>query len=149
MTTASTTTSARPCRGRRDEVGSMAPILPFIFLIIFAVGGMVIDGGYALAADRKAMGEAEQAARVGADALDEGALRDGITVVNNRRARLAAQAYLAEVGSTGTVEISGGVVTVTVMRDQDTTLLGAFGLDSIHVTATASATSINEDGLTP
>ena len=53
---------------------------------LLAIAGLVIDGGYALGAKREAMNNAEQAARAGADALNQGALRDGQTMVDPGRA---------------------------------------------------------------
>ena len=71
-----------------------------MFVVLFtvallAVAGLVIDGGYALGAKREAMNSAEQAARAGADALDQGSLRDGDTRVDPGRAVAAAQALPA------------------------------------------------------
>ncbi|MCB0905710.1 MAG: hypothetical protein KDB63_01165 [Nocardioidaceae bacterium] len=114
-------------------------------MALLAVAGLVIDGGYALGAKRAAMNDAEQAARVGADALNEGALRDGQTMVDPGRAVTAAQAYLNSVGADGTVSVSGGEVTVTVTGQQDTKLLSAVGVNQIPVKATATALSIDQD----
>lgn len=121
-----------------------------LFVVLFAtamlaVAGLVIDGGYALGAKREALNEAEQAARVGADALDEDALRSGDTRVNIGQAIAAAQAYLNQVGAEGSVSVAGGEVTVTVTGSQDTTILSAVGVTSLPVRATATALSIDED----
>lgn len=141
--------SERGVRRRLGERGSVTVAMPFIAIMVFVSAGLVIDGGYTLAAKRRAMGHAEQAARVGSDALDQGALRDGRTVVNPGKARAAAQSYLDSVGASGSVSVAGGTVTVTVTDTQDMTLLTVAGMSSLTVTATGSATSINEDGLTP
>ena len=130
---------------RRDERGAATIFVVLFTVALLAVAGLVIDGGYALGAKREAMNNAEQAARAGADALDQGALRDGQTMVDPARAVNAAQAYLNLVGAQGTVDIAGGEVTVTVTGRQDTMLLSAVGVGSIGVKATATALSIDED----
>lgn len=120
------------------------------FIVLFtvtllAVAGLVIDGGYALGAKREAMNEAEQAARAGADALNQGALRDGTIQVDPGKAVTAAQNYLNSIGATGTVHVKGGEVTVTVSTQQKTAILSAVGVDSIPVKASATALSIDQD----
>lgn len=140
----STTRRPRPSR-RRDERGASTVFVVLFTVALLAVAGLVIDGGYALGAKRAAMNDAEQAARVGADALNEGALRDGQTMVDLGRAVTAAQAYLNSVGAHGTVSVNGGEVTVTVTGQQDTKLLSAVGVSQIPVKATATALSIDQD----
>ncbi|WP_207568275.1 TadE/TadG family type IV pilus assembly protein [Nocardioides sp. PD653-B2] len=133
-------------KGARDERGDAVIAYAIIFsLVFFATAGLVIDGGYALGAKREAMNDAEQAARVGADALNTGALRDGQTVVDSGRAVTAAQAYLNSVGANGTVSVHGGQVTVTVTGHQDTTLLKVVMINAIPIKATATALSIDQD----
>lgn len=120
------------------------------FLVLFAiamlsVAGLVIDGGYALAAKREATNDAEQSARVGADALSAAGLRSGQTDVDPRLAVAAAQHYLDTVGARGTVAVDGARVTVTVRMTQDTLILSAVGVNGIDVEASATAASIDED----
>ena len=142
-----TTTRRRLTRrpGHRYERGAATIFVVLFTLALLAVAGLVIDGGYALGAKREAMNTAEQAARAGADALNQGALRDGQTTVDPGRAVNAAQSYLSQVGARGTVGIAGGEVTVTVTSRQDTKLLSAVGVGSIPVRATATAVSIDAD----
>ena len=131
---------------RRDDQGASSLIVVLFTVALLAVAGVVIDGGYALGAKREAMNSAEQAARAGADALNQGSLRDGDTKVDPGRAVAAAQSYLHSVGAQGTVSVSGAEVSVTVTSHQDTKILTAVGVGSIPVKATATATSIDEDG---
>jgi len=130
---------------QRDERGASSLIVVLFAVALLAVAGLVIDGGYALGAKREAMNSAEQAARAGADALNQGSLRDGETRVDPGRAVAAAQSYLHSVGAQGTVTVNGGEVSVTVTAHQDTKILTAVGVGSIPVKATANATSIDED----
>jgi Flp pilus assembly protein TadG len=129
----------------RDEFGVSTLFVVLFATAMLAVAGLVIDGGYVLGAKRAAMNQAEQAARIGADALDEAALRSGDTRVNAAQANAAAQAYLNHVGARGSVRVNGGEVTVTVTDRQDTTILSAVGVTSLPVRATATAVSIDED----
>ncbi len=136
------------CRGtRRDERGVASIWVVLLATALLAVAGLVIDGGYALGAKREAMNQAEQAARVGADALDEASLRSGGSTVrvDPARAVAAAQGYLQHLGATGTVIINGGQVSVSVSATYETTILSAVGVTSLPVSATATAVSINED----
>jgi Flp pilus assembly protein TadG len=130
----------------RDERGAITVFVVVIFIALIAMAGLVIDGGSALAAKRRAMTTAEQAARVGADALDPASLRSGQPVVARHRAISAAQAYLDRVGAAGRVDVDGGIVTVTVSAAYDTALLSVIGVNRMRVTSAASAVSITEDG---
>ncbi len=130
-----------------DERGIASVWMVLLATALLAVAGLVIDGGYALGAKRQAMNQAEQAARAGADALDEGSLRSGGSSirVDPGRAIAAAQAYLRQVDARGTVSVDGDGVSVTVTARQDTTILSAVGVGSLPVEATATALSIDED----
>lgn len=130
---------------RRDEQGAVTPFVVILTIALLVVAGLVIDGGYALAAKREALNEAEQAARVGADALDTGALRSGQTIVDQGLAIAAATNYLSSVGASGTVNVAGGEVTVTVTTHQNTAILSVVGITSIPVSATASSESIDQN----
>ncbi len=139
-------TRTRLLGGRaRDERGGVTVFVVFLAVALLAVSGLVIDGGYALATKRKAMNHAEQAARVASDKLSQAALRNGSPAVNAAAAHAAAQGYLARVGTRGSVDISGGHVTVTVRDDYDPAVLSIVGVNRIHVSARASAESIDED----
>lgn len=128
---------------RRDEQGISTLFVVLFAVAMLAVAGLVIDGGYALGAKREAMNVAEQAARAGADALDQAALRSGETRVDGGKAVGAAQAYLSQVGATGSVTINGGEVTVTVTDEQQTAILSAVGISTLPIKATATAESID------
>jgi Flp pilus assembly protein TadG len=130
-----------------DDRGAAAIFLILMTVALLIAAGLVIDGGYALAERRQLTNQAEQAARVGADALDQASLRDGGTPrVDPAAARTAATAYLTRVGATGaTVTIDGAVVEVQISGHTDTTILSIVGIGTIPVTGTAAARSIDED----
>lgn len=128
-----------------DQRGVSALVVVLLTTALFSVAGLVIDGGYALSARREAMTQAQQAARVGADALAVGALRDGTVRVDPERAAAAARSYLRSVDADGTVSVNGGEVSVTVTSTSDTVMLSAVGVPSLPVEVTATAESIDED----
>lgn len=130
---------------RLRERGSAALMVVLLSVAMLTVAGLVIDAGYALGAKRQAMNEAEQAARIGADALDRASLRSGQIHVRPGRAIAEAQAYLGAIGATGSVTVNGGEVTVRVTAKQKTAILSAAGVTNIPVSATATALSIDAD----
>lgn len=133
---------------RRDEAGAALTG----WLLITAVAGLIlmglaIDGGYVLAAKRDAARTAEQAARVASDQLSTDSLRTGGSEVNVAAATQAAQQYLAGVGSAGTVSVNADEVTVIVTKNQQTAVLSVIGWNSIRVSGTATAESIEGSGV--
>ncbi|MEC3974934.1 pilus assembly protein TadG-related protein [Amycolatopsis sp. H20-H5] len=107
---------------------------------ILALAGLTLDGGLALAAKVKANGEAEAAARAGAQAIDLTAYRNNGTVALVPAMAVAdAHSYLATVGASGTVTVSGDTVTVTITASQTTQLLGMVGISSLTVHGAGSA----------
>ncbi|MFT7837734.1 hypothetical protein Q5530_16490 [Saccharothrix sp. BKS2] len=107
---------------------------------VLALAGLTLDGGLALAAAVRATGQAEAAARAGAQAVDLTAYRGSGTLrVMPDQAVTAARAHLAAEGVTGTVTVSGDTVTVTVTASQPTQLLGLVGIGSLRVHGQGSA----------
>lgn len=131
----------------RDEHGAAAVFVMLMTVALLMGGGLVIDGGYALAERRQLSNQAEQAARIGADVLDQASLRDGGTpVVDPGRARQAAVRYLADIGTTGaTVSVTGNSVRVSIAGHADTAILSIVGVTRLPVQASASAESIDAD----
>jgi hypothetical protein len=105
--------------------------------------GLVLDGGLALAARERALGQAQEAARAGAQAINLAIYRqNGDLVLNPGQAEADADAYLAGIGATGTAAATGGRVTVTVTIVQPMQILDAAGLHAVTVHATASAVPV-------
>jgi hypothetical protein len=132
-------TQARRLHGDR---GTVTAFVATFTLALLVVGGLVIDGGYTLATRRRAFNEANAAARVGAQAIDESALRSGGTVrLQPERARALAIDYLDAAGLTGTVDVVGDTITVHITTTQDMTVLGIVGIAplTIHADGTARA----------
>jgi Flp pilus assembly protein TadG len=131
---------ARLCGLAGDDRGQVTPFVVILAVAIVMFAGLVVDGGLALAAKVRAIGEAQEAARAGAQALDLAAYRNSGTVrLVPDQARMLAHTYLASTRGTGTVTVIGDTVTVTVTAHQNTQLLGLLGFDSLTVTGTGSA----------
>jgi hypothetical protein len=127
-------------RLRLDQSGRVTAFVVIIVTAVLAFGGLVLDGGLALAAKVRALGEAQEAARAGAQEIDLAASRaDGTLRLATHQASAAARNYLTAAGHTGTVSVAGNTVTVTVTISQPTQLLGLIGIGSLTVTGTGQA----------
>lgn len=111
-----------------------------VVAVVALLAGAVLDGGNAMAARVAALDVAQQAARAGANQLDLAALREhGVVRLDLVAAQAAATTFLAQAGATGTATATTTEVVVTITRSQPTKLLRAIGVNSIAMTATASA----------
>lgn len=107
---------------------------------LFLMAGLVVDGGLALGARVRAINEAQEAARAGAQQLDlEAYRRDASVRLDPARARVAALGYVAATPDTATVTVSGDRVTVVVRAVQATQILRMAGLGAISVSGQATA----------
>ncbi|MDT8916043.1 hypothetical protein [Amycolatopsis sp. PS_44_ISF1] len=107
---------------------------------LLALTGLSLDGGLALASKVRAGGQAESAARAGAQALDLAAYRaNGVVRLDPRRAQDLAQRYLSSIGATGSVAVAGDTVTVEVTATYRTQLLSLVGISDIHTHARGAA----------
>jgi Flp pilus assembly protein TadG len=142
-------------RGRRDrrvsESGSVSAFVVLLLVAIFALMGLVIDGGSAIAARQAATDEAEQAARAGAGALSVDALRSGSVQIDPSAAAATAEAFTVAAGHRGTAVVSAGVVTVEVHYRIRTDILGMIGITTLPVSGSASAVDVRgvTEGSTP
>jgi hypothetical protein len=124
----------------RDENGQVTAFVVVIATAVLMFAGLLLDGGQALAAKVRAIGEAQEAARAGAQAIDLAAYRDtGTLTLTPDHAVTLAQRYLAATGHAGTVRVTGNTVIVTVTLTQPTALLRLVGVGSLTVTSTGSA----------
>lgn len=124
----------------RDQHGRVSA-----FVVVLATGcllfaGLVLDGGLALAAKTRAIGQAQEAARAGAQELDLTTYRaTSVFRLDPTHAQAAAQHYLTTVHATGTVTVTGNTVAVTVTTRTPTQLLGLIGIREITVTGAGRA----------
>jgi hypothetical protein len=137
-------------RRTRGDEGTVTAFVVCFTVALIAVAGLVVDGGSILAARQHAFEDADAAARAGAQAIDEGALRDGQPItLDPTRAQQLAQEQLAASGERGTVTVSGDDVTVVITRTQPLSILGFIGVSSvtIHASGTAHAVrGVNQAG---
>jgi len=125
-----------------DERGQVTALWAILALSLFVLGGLVFDGGQILTARRDANNLARQAARAGAQQLDENSVRAGEATLDPAAAESATRAFLARRQVTPTaVSVVDSTVTVTVTLTQPTPLLALVGIDDRAVTSTASARS--------
>src|SRR3954447_14244158 len=106
---------------RRDERGQVTAMWAILALALLVLGGLVYDGGQILTARREANNLARQAARAGAQQLDENTVRAGHPTLDPVSADAAARDYLARRGvAPAIVTVTGSTVTVTVEMTQPT-----------------------------
>jgi hypothetical protein len=105
--------------------------------------GLVLDGGLTLSARERALGEAQEAARAGAQAVNLATYRqNGTLALNPGQAIADADAYLAKIGAAGTATATADLVTVTVTIVQPMQILSAAGLHAVTIHATATANPV-------
>lgn len=124
------------------EDGSISAFLVVIALTLVFVAGLVLDGGRMLATRREVQDVAQNAARAGAQAVDLSAARSGAATIDPGQASAAADSYLALAGHTGTTQVTGDTVTVTVTDTVSMTLLSLAGIGSRTTTAVESARTV-------
>jgi hypothetical protein len=124
---------------RADE-GRVTAFVAVLTIGILALAGLTLDGGLALATKVQANDQAQSAARAGAQAIDLTAYRaTGTLQLVPAQAIADAQNYLAGIGASGTVTVSGDTVTVAVTAVEHTQLLGMVGISSLTVHGQGSA----------
>jgi hypothetical protein len=117
----------------------LAYVVPLVIGILVLIG-LSLDGGLALAAKVRATGQAESAARAGAQALDLAAYRaNGALHLLPVKAENRARAYLTSIGATGTVNATIDTVTVTVTATRRTQLLWLAGISNLSAHGQGSA----------
>lgn len=126
-----------------NERGSVTIFVVVFTVALLMIGGLVIDGGYTLAAHRRAFNEAEAAARAGAQAIDLDALRStGVVKLDVDAAKTRAEDYLASTGHQGSVEIDGDTVRVHVSFRQPMLILSAVGVGPLEIDGDGTAKAV-------
>jgi Flp pilus assembly protein TadG len=111
-----------------------------VALVMFI--GLVLDGGYTLAARREAIDEADGAARAAAQAVTVQTRTSRSAVLDPGRAQTAVDSFLSPTGHRGRALVNGDTVTVTVTFRQQLYILGAGGLFSVTVTGRGTARAV-------
>lgn len=127
-----------------NEDGVVTAFVAIFAIALLFVAGLVVDGGYVLAARRTAIDEADAAARAGAQAVSSETLRQtsGPIVIDEAVARQRVQTYLQPTGHTATVTVTGDIVSVDVTFTRKMTLLGIAGIGPVTVHGHGQARSI-------
>src|SRR5437879_13812394 len=98
----------RLIKGLSRDDGRVTAFVVIMTTAVLAFSGLVLDGGLALAAKVRAIGEAQEAARAGAQAIDLSAYRStGALQLVPAEASIRARNYLAAAGRYGTLALSG------------------------------------------
>ncbi len=129
--------------GEREDRGSITAFSMLLLVAIFVLMGMVLDGGTQVSAHQSAVDEAEQAARAGAGALSVAALRSGSVQLDDQQAIAVAEAFTVASGHPGIATAVGQTVTVRVQYRVPTAILGIVGINSLPVSASASAVDVS------
>lgn len=108
-----------------DDRGMVTAFVTITAMTLLLVAGMVFEGGRILAAKREALNVAESAARAGAQALDEEAVRRGDTdILDHDGAVAAACSLLATAGHP-----CGGAASVTTSPNR----VSVSVTDTVHI----------------
>ena len=139
-----TATSLTQVRSRlgEPESGMVTAFVVIFTVAMIVMAGLVLDGGLALSAKVQAIDDAQAAARAGAQALNIPLYRStGQITLDPAQATADAERYLANAGHSGTVQVTGEQVIVTVTISQPTQILSLAGIDHITVSGTGTATA--------
>ncbi|MBO0898838.1 hypothetical protein J1G42_02530 [Cellulomonas sp. zg-ZUI222] len=127
----------------RGDRGTATAFVIGLVVVLFALAGLVADGGRAVNARVAITDDAEQAARVGADQVDAGSLRGGsVPRIDPVRATSEARDFLVARGyAPGRISVGadGDAVTVQVSDVVPTALLQLVFIDSFTVEGDATA----------
>lgn len=136
-------TAARGRSAGHEESGTATLFVVMLSLVLFALAGLVIDGGLAINARQRVADDVEQAARAGAERIDVPTLRaTGVVRIDEPAARDAAAAFLTGRGyGAGDLLVSTTATTVTARGHQKvpTALLSIVRITSFDVDAEATA----------
>jgi hypothetical protein len=126
-----------------NQRGALSPAVAILAVMIFALAGLVIDGGRQLGAKSRAVGYAQEAARAGAAAI---VLNSDQAKIDVTKAGQAVAAFCAEVSTNdpavtdcATTELDAEHLSVHVRIDNKTTFLGMVGVQSLEANGTGEA----------
>lgn len=125
-----------------DDRGSVTAFIVGLVMTFIACAGLAVDGGRLVTAKVRASDRAENAARLGAQAVT--GIRLGVLIVEQRRAVRIASDFLRSVGASGSVDANRFEVCVTIREQVGMTLLDLVGVDSRPVRGRRCARPITE-----
>lgn len=121
------------------EEGSLSAYFVLLAVILMAVVGLAVDSSGKYREVEHAQLVASGAARSAVNAVTGTAQDTGSVAINSATAQTAAENYITAAGMTGTVTVSGDVVTVTVESSYDTRFISLLGVNQLPAQATSSA----------
>ena len=124
-----------------DEEGAISAFVAVLAVALIAVAGLAYDGGQIIRATSDARDLASAAARAGTQQLAIDQVHAGRAWLDAAAAEDAAIAYLASVGTGGTVSVTETDVWVTVTVSQPMRLLP---LPDRQITVTAVSTTASD-----
>jgi hypothetical protein len=128
----------------RADGGYVTAFVVVLMTGILALAGVALDGGLALAAKVRAIGQAEAAARAGAQQIDLDTYRStGQIVLAPDAAIAAAHAHLQTAAADGAVTVENDVIVVRVTATQPTQLLGLVGVNTLTVQGEARSIPVS------
>jgi hypothetical protein len=126
-----------------NDRGALSPAVVILALMIFTLAGLVIDGGRQLGARSRAVGYAQEAARVGAATID---LKVAEAKIDTVKASTAVTQFCAQVTANdpavtacGTSKLTDEDLAVDVTISNKTTFLGMVGIGNLDAHGTGEA----------
>lgn len=123
--------------------GALSPAVAILAVMIFTLAGLVIDGGRQLGAKSRAVGYAQEAARVGAATIQ---LNSDEARIDVAKAGTAIAAFCAQVSSNdpavtkcAATKVTDELVDISVEINNKTTFLGMVGKPSLLAKGTGQA----------
>jgi putative Flp pilus-assembly TadE/G-like protein len=123
--------------------GALSPAVAILAVMIFTLAGLVIDGGRQLGARSRAVGYAQEAARVGAASIQ---LNTSEAKIDTAKAATAISAFCAQVSSNdptvtacGSTKLTDDQVDIKVAINNKTTFLGLIGKTSLKASGIGTA----------
>jgi uncharacterized membrane protein len=124
----------------RNERGSVLITGLLLSLALLMIIGTAVDVGHAFIVRRELVSVADDAALTGSQAIDQNALHAGTLKLNPEQARSAAlRAAVTQPGQRATATATTASISVEIRRRFPTVLLRLVGLDSLSVSAHATA----------
>ena len=132
-----------PRNHRLFSRGALSPAVAILAVMIFTLAGLVIDGGRQLGARSRAVGYAQEAARVGAAAIQ---LNSAAAKIDTTKAATAIAGFCGQVQSNdptvtacGPTVLTEKEVDIQVAIQNRTTFLGLIGKQSLKAVGTGQA----------
>jgi hypothetical protein len=127
------------------EEGSLTLFTAIVAVGLFLAIALMQDAAVKMQAGATARGVAQEAARAGAEDINQSeALGRGVFVIDPAGAAEAARAFLSLSGHTGTVTVSGDrTIQVTVTVTEPAALTRVIGIPALSATGTATAALVH------